>query len=99
METSLSEVWSAVHRMAGVCRYSTIPVIEDKGVEALTNGQKANVSAKRFGKVHCGDNIGERGIRERNKTLNGQEHKFQPCEDNSDPVNLFFSLKGNRKRG
>lgn len=92
VETSVVEVWSAVHRMAGVCRRRLIPVLVENGVEAFSDSQKANMLARKFQEIHCGDNIGEEGIRERNKTLRNQEYKCEVNNDNSDPVNLFFSM-------
>lgn len=70
---------------------------EDKGMEALSNYQKASMLAKKFQEVHCGDNIGENGIRDRDKTLNNQEYKLEFNDDISNQVNLFFSLKALQK--
>lgn len=63
---SLAEVWSAVHHMVGAYSQRTIPVLQNRGIEALTNVQKANMLAKKFQEIHCGGNIGKVEIRMRN---------------------------------
>lgn len=42
--------------------------------------------------MHSVRNIGEEGIRERNETFRQHTSKLKVNDDNSDAVNLFFSM-------
>ena len=69
VDTSVGEIWAAVHRMSGVRRKRKMPVLEEKGVIAKSDIEKAQMCESKFKDVHRGVNIGEEGIRKRNETL------------------------------
>ena len=97
IETSIGEIWRAVHRMTGVVRKRKMPVLEEEGVVATSDVEKAKLCEDKFKAVHSGTNIGEEGIRKRNETLRQHISKLEINEDNSDTVNLYFSLEELRR--
>lgn len=92
MDSSVGKVWAAVHCMPEVVRKMRMPVLEDGGVVATRDVEKAKMCESKFKAVHSVRNIGEEGIRERNETFRQHTSKLKVNDDNSDAVNLFFFM-------
>ena len=67
MDTSVGDIWAAVHHMSGVVRKRRMPVFEEKGVIAKSDIEKAEMCESKFEDVHRGGTLGrkvlERGMR------------------------------------
>ena len=96
-DTTLGEVWAVIRRMAGVVKGRSIPVLEEGGVVATNDSQKASMCVKKFQEVHSGVNIGEEGIVIRNEVIRNQMYKLEVNQDNSDPSNVNFSMEELRR--
>ena len=96
MDTSVGEIWAAVHCMS-VVRKRKMPVLEEKGVIAKSDIEKAEMCESKFKDVHRGANIGEEGIRKRNETLRQHVSKLGVHDDNTGCVNLYFSVEELRR--
>lgn len=96
-ETSVREVWKAVHRIAGIVRSSRVPISESDGRSVIVDKKKASEFDYKFRTVHSGDNL-EEGLRRRKETLKQQMHKLEGNEDNTDPCNLYFSSDELKKK-
>ena len=71
--------------------------MEEKGVIAKSDIEKAAMCESKFKDVHRGANIGEEGIRKRNETLRQHIFKLGVNDDNADCVNLYFSIEELRR--
>jgi len=92
-ETAVTEIWRAVHRKTGSNRKRKMPVLEEEGLFATSDLDKAKLCENNFRAVHSGANIGEAGMRKRNEILEQNRYKLEINNDNSDVCNLFFSLE------
>lgn len=88
-ETSVREMWKAIHRMAGIVRSdqirsvlicSRVPILESDGRSVIVDIEKASEFENRFRAVHSGDNLEEEGLRRPNETLKQQMHKLDVNE-------------------
>ena len=92
-DTPINKIWSFVHRMTGAFQQATIPVLHFDGAEAVNNKEKVNMLVKQFQKVHSSNNVSDGNRRRRCEVLREQLDKLQINSDNSDNINLFFSLE------
>lgn len=56
-EVKIGEVWSMLKKMSGKKVYAKIPVLEDDGILAITDKEKATMLGKKFASVHSGDHL------------------------------------------
>lgn len=78
--------------MTGVYKQSSIPVLQFDGVEAVNNKEKASMLVKQFQKINRSENVSEGNRRRREEILDKHQNKLQTNWDNSEAINLFFSL-------
>lgn len=50
-ESSVREVWRAVHHMAGISQSRQVPILEDRVVPIISDVEKANVFENQFRSV------------------------------------------------
>ena len=93
MDTSVRKVWNAVHRMSGIKTCRKVPVLEENGVIATSDLEKAKMCEKAFKRVHSGLNLGVEGIRDRNESGGLHAYVLNGSEGNDEDVNMFFLWK------
>lgn len=91
-ETTVKQVWNLIHRMAGINSGFSIPVLVEGCREVVSNEDKADLLVRSFQQVHSDRNVGGDGSIRRELMLEQEGHKLNKNNDNSDVINLFFSL-------
>ena len=92
-ETPLGQLWSAVHKMSGVYKKRSMPVLQKGEVEAVSNKEKADMLVESFQEVHRSECVGEERSRRRAETLAANNWKLGKNTENDSPVNVQFSRK------
>lgn len=92
-ETPVRKLWSAVHRMSGICKRRAIPVLLKGDVEAVSNKEKADMCVDSFQAVHRSGNVGVERCRMRDELMADNQWKLGRSLENDNPVNLFFYYK------
>ena len=67
--TLVGEVWGMIKKMGGDRREWGYPVLQYDEETAISDGEKAELMARSFSKVHDLENLSEEGIRRREATL------------------------------
>lgn len=67
-------------------------VLEEVGVVATSDWEKAKLCENKFRATHSGTNISEDCLRKRNETLRQHMYKLEENEDYTDTV-IYFSVK------
>lgn len=75
-ETAVADIWWTVHRMSGSNIKKKMPVLEEEGLVATHDLDKAKLCENNFRVVHSGANIGEAGIRKRKEKLEQNRDKL-----------------------
>lgn len=86
-----------IHRMAGINRGVSLPVLKVGDIVAVDNKAKAELLGKTFQKVHSKENISNEAMIRRNISLDREGYKLSYSNENSDTINLFFSMKELKK--
>lgn len=92
-ETPVRHLWTAVHKMSGVYKTSSIPVLQKGEVEAVTNQEKADMFVGNFQAVHSAKEQGTVKGCIRSELLLKNKRKLEENLENDNPINLFFSMK------
>ncbi|KAJ8007976.1 hypothetical protein DPEC_G00099930 [Dallia pectoralis] len=66
--TPVGEVWGMIKRISGVRREWDYPVLVSGEVQAVTDGEKAEMLAQAFVRVHSSENLSMEGRRGRQET-------------------------------
>lgn len=101
-ETPLRRVWNMIHRMSGINRALASPVLIEEGKVAVTEKEKSEMLVEAFQQVHSEANVSVEGQLRRRVMLDTEGYKLGQSDDNSDVMNLFFSMRELRqaiKRG
>ena len=68
-------------------------MLESEEAIAVSNGEKAELMAKAFVKVHSTDNLSEEGKRRRERTMRGYPLVLARREDTEDVMSAPFTLE------
>lgn len=91
-ETRIQNIWSMIRRMNGMKRECDYPILRDGDIIAVTDGgEKANVLAKTFVKVHSSGNVSEEGRRGRDLTVAENRGLMDLVGDMDDSLNILFT--------
>ncbi len=82
IDTTIKQVWSMIHQMAGINRGSSIPVLVEGGREVVSNRDKADLSVRNFQQVHCAANVSQEGQLRREAMLEQEGHKLEMNSNN-----------------
>ncbi len=66
-QTTVKQVWNMIHRMAGINRGLSIPVLVEGNKEVISNREKADLLVRTFQGVHSTSNAGREGQLRREK--------------------------------
>lgn len=91
--TPVKQIWSRIHKMSGKIVNSSISVLKDGGVAAVSSKEKADVFVKAFQDVHNSHSLCEESLRMREEILHSEGWKLAGKSDSDQPINKYFSLK------
>ncbi len=91
-QTTVKQVWNMIHRMVGINRGLSIPVLVEGNKEVISNREKADLLVRTFQRVHSTSNVGREGQLRREKKCMYEGHKIKINTDNSDGISIFFSM-------
>ena len=72
-QTEVRKLWALVHRMAGVYRTSTVPILQSEGQEAVDSKAKTDLLVKT---VHSSENISPASKKKREEKLKNENFKL-----------------------
>lgn len=93
VETTVGQLWGMVHKMTGINRSRTMPVLVQGEVESVSCKEKANLLVKTYQRVHSSNNVSREGQLRRGQMLEQEGYKLRANTDNNDVFNVFFSMQ------
>ncbi len=82
--------------MSGNKVYVKIPVLEDDGIMAITDKEKANILGKKFASVHSGDHLDDIHRQNKEKILNENRNVFLKKDNEESTMDEEIKIKSNQ---
>ncbi len=83
-------------KMSGNKVYVKIPVLEDDGIMAITDKEKANILGKKFASVHSGDHLDDIHRQNKEKILNENRNVFLKKDNEESTMDEEIKIKSNQ---